>query len=284
MTATVQSAEQDTARRDQVRLFRLNRSVPDADGYREILELEEKLFLGRAKEIEAAAPKFGSRGELIKALGEFLATEQAAPSDSDRYLAEETSLAEFKEVVAQFAVDGLIESQSLLAVIPRLPARSRMAVFRVLIDEFGCGNDDQEHAKLYRNLLAELDMPTDLDSYVERATDGVLAFVNLFYWLAARAPAPDYFLGAYSYFESSVLYAFRSFEAASKRLGIGSGQYYSEHLYIDAFHSKQMQTAIRELDTERGVDYAKVWAGIELTSAIVAEAVDAAVARARSVA
>ena len=80
-----------------------------------------------------------------------------------------------------------------------------------------------------------------------------------------------------------MLNAFRSFAAASKRLGVRHDRYYTEHLYIDAFHSKQMQAAIRDLDLERGVDLRKVWTGVELTSAIVAEAVDAAVARARSV-
>lgn len=217
-------------------LYRLNRSVPDLDGYRTILELEHKHFATRAAEIEANASHFTTRGDL--------------------FIANEANLEQFKEIVSQFAVDGMIESQSLLAIIPRLPGRSRMAVLRVLVD---------------------------LEHHVARAEDGVLAFVGLFYWLAARAPEPDYFLGAYSYFESSVLYAFRSFAAASKRLGVRHDRYYTEHLYIDAFHSKQMQAAIRDLDVERGVDLRKVWTGVELTSAIVAEAVDAAVASARSV-
>jgi heme oxygenase-like protein len=264
-------------------LYRLNRSVPDVEGYRTILALEDKHFVARAAEIEANAPHFATRGDLVRALADKLAHEEANPSESDLFIADEANLEQFKEIVSQFAVDGMIESQSLLAIIPRLPSRSRMAVLRVLIDEFGCGNDDQEHAGLYTGLLAELGLPTDLEHHVARAEDGVLAFVGLFYWLAARAPEPDYFLGAYSYFESSVLYAFRSFAAASKRLGVRHDRYYTEHLYIDAFHSKQMQAAIRDLDVERGVDLRKVWTGVELTSAIVAEAVDAVVARARSV-
>ncbi|MEU5692579.1 iron-containing redox enzyme family protein [Actinosynnema sp. NPDC020468] len=265
-------------------LYRLNRSVPDAAGYARILELEEKFFGVRAAEFVANAPDFAERGELITALGERLADEEANPGPADLFITDDADLPQFREIVSQFAVDGLIESQALLAVIPRLPSRSRMAVFRVLIDEFGCGNDDQEHAGLYLGLLRELGLPTDLDHHVENAADEVLGFVNLFYWLAARAPEPDYFLGAYSYFESSVLYAFRSFAGASKRLGLEQDRYYTEHLYVDAFHSKQMQAAIRELDLEQGVDLRKVWAGVELTSTVVGEAMDAAVARAKAVA
>jgi hypothetical protein len=55
-------------------------------------------------------------------------------------------------------------------------------------------------------------------------------------------------------------------------------------LHIDNFHSREMQITIRELDAVQGLDYAKIWAGIELTSAIIGEAFDAAVAKARKVA
>ena len=180
-------------------------------------------------------------------------------------------------VVAQFAVDGLIESHSLLPIVPRLPHRSGMAVFRVLVDEFGCGNVNQAHNQLYRDLLTELGMSTDLDDYLDDTLPEVFAYVDLFHWLASRAPDPEYFLGAYAYFESSVLYAFRSLAAAAERLGLKHAQYYTEHLYIDGFHSKQMQQAIRDYDSERGADLAKVWTGIQLTSEISGAALDAAI-------
>lgn len=238
----------------------------------------------RAAEHEQRAPKFGFRIELIDALHELLAEEEAEPSDSERFLAEEATLDQFKVVAAEFAVDGLVESQSHIGILRRLPSRSRMAVLRVLIDEFGCGNDDMEHSQLYRCLLTELGMPIDLDYYVERAGDPSFAYVNLFHWLADRAPAPEYFLGAYAYFEASVLYAFKPFAAAAKRLGIVNDKYYTEHLYIDSFHSKQMQTAIRRLGEHREVDLAKVWVGITLTSEIVGEATTAAITKARGAA
>jgi hypothetical protein len=92
--------------------------------------------------------------------------------------------------------------------------KTRMAVFRVLIDEFGCGNSEQEHSQLYRDLRTELGMPTELDHYIEIVSEPSLAYVNLFSWLAARAPAEEYFLGADAYFESSVLSAFQNFAAA----------------------------------------------------------------------
>ncbi|MGB6162098.1 MAG: iron-containing redox enzyme family protein [Pseudonocardiaceae bacterium] len=269
----------------QRRLYRHNRSVPDIDGYAEMLELERDWVVTMAADIERCAPRLRSRVELMEALGQLLREEEAAgPSENERFLAEDASLEQFKVVVAEFAVDGLVESQSHLAIIPRLPAKARMAVFRVLVDEFGCGNDEQEHAALYRDLVAELAMPTELEHYVGLAGEPSFAYVNLFYWLAARAPATEYFLGAYAYFESSVLYAYRCYAAAAERLGIVSRKYYTEHLYIDTFHSRQMQAAIRALEQDRPVDLGKVWTGVQLTSAVVAEATDSAITKARSTA
>jgi hypothetical protein len=94
---------------------------------------------------------------------EFLVDEGKTESANHRFLAWDSSYEQFKHVVREFAVDGLTESLSLLAVVPRLPYRSGMAVFRILIDELGCGNEAQTHSQLYL----------------------------LFHWLANRTPAPE---------------------------------------------------------------------------------------------
>ncbi|MEV6980558.1 iron-containing redox enzyme family protein [Sphaerisporangium sp. NPDC051017] len=266
----------------QRRLYKYNRSVPTPEQYAEIWDIEKNWVVARAEKFEAEAPRFDTRTDFAQALRERLDEEEANPSDGEQWLAEEATLDQFKVVVSEFAVDGLVESQSHLGIIRRLPSRSRMAVLRVLIDEFGCGNDDLEHSAIYAKLMTELGLPTDLEYYADRVEDTSFAYVNLFHWLADRSPDPEYFLGAYSYFESSVLYAFKPYAAASKRLGIENDKYYAEHLYIDSFHSRQMKESIRLLGTEREVDLAKVWTGVELTSQAVAEATEAAIGKAKA--
>ncbi len=269
----------------QRRLYIHNRVAPDVAGYADLLDVEAKWIIPLARRAEEAAPDFASRRELMDALHERLRTEEASgPSEDERFIAEDTTLAQFRSIVADFAVDGLVESQSHLGIIRRLPAKARTAVLRVLIDEFGCGNDDQEHAQLYTKLVTELGLPADLEHYVRIAPEECFAYVNLFHWFADRAPAAEYFLGGYAYFESAVLYGFRCYAAAVERLGIEHGDYYKEHLYIDTFHSKQMQASLRALEQARPLDLAKVWAGVTLTSEIVAAATVAAAARARLVA
>lgn len=273
-----------TSRAELRELFCHNRSVPDADGYARMLEIERAWIVPRVEELERTAPRLDSRADFLAALRELLAQEEAEPPASAHFLAEEASRAQFAVVVGEFAVDGLTEAQSFFPILQRLPHRSQMAVLRVLIDEFGCGNVEQAHSQLYRDLLTELGMSVDLADYIDQVDAEALAFVNLFYWLAARAPEPDYFLGALAYLEASILYAFRCFADACSRLGIEHGRYYTEHLHIDNFHMKEMQVAIRELDAVRPVDFRKVWVGVRLCSQSIGEAVDAAVAKAQAVA
>ena len=158
-----------------------------------------------------------------------------------------------------------------------------MALMRVMVDEFGCGDADQAHSQLYRNLLAELEMPEDVESYLDTTNDESYAFVNGFYWMAARAPHLEYFLGALGYLEASIPFAFRCWAEACDRLGIVNSRYYTEHMHIDEFHMKEMQTAIRELEAARGLDCRRLWTGIQLASTILSEAFEAAVAKARRV-
>ncbi|WP_306326363.1 iron-containing redox enzyme family protein [Streptomyces venezuelae] len=264
-----------TAQRE---LHSLYRRVPNLGDYGSMTAIEERWILPKARAYEASAPRFGSAGELLQALKEFLAEEEAALPESAVFLAEHATLDQFKVVVRQFALDGLTESESLLPVVPRLPYRSAMAVFRVLIDELGCGNEEKAHSQLYRDLLTELGMSLRLDDYLDETAPECFAYVNMFHWLASRAPSPQYFLGAYAYFETSVLYAFQSFARAARRLGIVHDAYYTEHLYIDEYHSSHMRTAIRALEEP---DLAKIWAGVRLASDIVGTATETAVARAR---
>ncbi|OKI94025.1 hypothetical protein AMK10_16865 [Streptomyces sp. CB02058] len=267
---------------DQKRLFELYQSVPDAQAYAELLKMEQEWIVPLAGQFTDEAPSFTSVAELMTAMKEFLVEEGRSSSENHRFLAQDATYEQFKYVVREFAVDGLTESLSLLAVVPRLPYRSGMAVFRVLIDELGCGNEAQAHSQLYRDLLTELDMPTDMNSYLDIGPESY-SYVNLFHWLANRAESPEYFLGGYAYFEASVLYGFQSFAHAARRLKIKNHAYYTEHLYIDNFHSKQMRTAIREKQAETGIDLAKVWAGVRITSAIVGHATEMAIFRSRSV-
>ncbi|HEX7144006.1 MAG TPA: iron-containing redox enzyme family protein [Gaiellaceae bacterium] len=264
------------------RLFELNRSVPSAARYREIEAIEAVWLEPILAQQEALTPQLSSAPEIAPLIEESIADGDSDGRSSADFLANDATREQFRAVVADYAVDGLTEAQNFFAAIPRLPIRAQMAVMRVLIDEFGCGNLQRAHSELYMDLLRELDLPTDLASHLPDVSAETLAFVNCFYWLASRAPDVEYFLGALAYLEAYIPTGFSCFDVACRRLGIKHSLYYSEHIHIDEFHKQELQIAIREYDRAEGCDYAKLWVGMTLLRRLLGDSFDAAIDRARA--
>jgi len=269
-----------TCESDFKQLFLYNRSLPCADTVARLEEIEHAWIIPLVVSIEADTPALTSRDQWVRALDDLLGQEQTG-SAAGEYLAERASREEFRAVVSEFALDGLTEAQNFFPAVARLPIRAQMPLMRVLIDEFGCGNLQQAHSQLYRNLLTELGLSLDLTSYLNRASDETYAFLNVFYWLTQRAPHVEYFLGALAYLEASIPTAFTYYARACERLGIANSQYYTEHVHIDSFHMQEMQVAIREYEVAHGLDSTRVWIGARLLSELVGTAFDGAVERAR---
>jgi hypothetical protein len=258
-------------------LFLLNRSVPDLKSFARILELEKDWVVQHARSLELEAPRLSSRAELLAAFDAMLEREEKSPTETAEFLAKHATREQFRVVVQQFAVDGLTEAQSFLPIMARLPIQAQMPMMRVFIDEFGCGNYEQTHSRLYMELLAEMGLPQNLSAYLQGVNDESYAFVNVFFWMTQRASHPEFFLGALAYLENSIPYAFACFAEACKRLGIANHHYYTEHLHIDGFHAKETRSALREFDTAVGLDYTKAWVGMQLGSMLIGQAFDAAV-------
>ncbi|MFI1178928.1 iron-containing redox enzyme family protein [Streptomyces sp. NPDC020799] len=268
---------------DLKRLFVHNRSLPDVRTLAEIERIERDWVVARVAHLEETTPPLASRADWVAALEDLLAKESEG-TPAGRYLAEEATIGQMTYVVAEFAPDGLTEAQNFFPAIPRLPLRAQMAVMRVIIDEFGCGNLQQAHSQLYVNLLAELGLPLELDAYLDRTSDETYAFLDVFYWLTQRAPHMEHFLGGLAYLEASIPSAFTVQARACERLGIANGRYYTEHLHIDTFHRKEMQVAIREYESAHGLDPTRLWTGALLVSELIGTAFEAAVERAREAA
>jgi hypothetical protein len=275
------SATQATRAR-LLRLFELNRSVPSAARYREIEAIEADWLEPILAQEAALAPQLSPAPEIAQLIEEAIADGDGDGRSSADFLANDATREQFRAVVADHALDGLTEAQNFFAAIPRLPIRAQMAVMRVLIDEFGCGNLQRAHSELYMDLLRELDLPTDLASHLPDVSAETLALVNCFYWLASRAPHVEYFLGALAYLEAYIPTGFACFDGACRRLGIEHGLYYSEHIHIDDFHKHELQIAIREYDRAQGCDYAKLWVGMALLRRLLGASFEAATDRAKA--
>jgi nitrite reductase/ring-hydroxylating ferredoxin subunit len=262
-------------------LFLYNRSILDTSSYQEMLEIETKWIVEVFDSIQTKEKSIKSRKEFQEAFDNLLFEERNAPSDDNDYISERMSLDEFQVIIQEFAVDGLTEAQSFLPIIPRLPITAQMPFLRVMIDEFGCGNLQQAHSKLYYELLSELEMPTNIENYLDVLNPESYAFLNIFYWLTNRAPDVEYFLGTLAYLESMFPFACKFLADACQRLNIVNSKYYTEHIHIDNFHAKDALRVLWEVDSAVGLDYTKVWTGVQIGSFITAQAFDAALKKAK---
>ena len=262
-------------------LFLYNRSILDADSYKRMLSLEDQWIGGIRSSIQHTRKAIESRKEFQREFKNLLLEDLEASSEDADYISKQMSMTEFQVILREFAVDGLTEAQSFFPIIPRLPLAAQMPILRVLIDEFGCGNFQQAHSRLYHQLLCELGMPTDIESYLDTLNPESYAFLNIFYWLTNRAPHIEYFLGALAYLESTIPSSFQCFAEACQRLNITSDKYYTEHIHIDDFHAKDVLRSIWEVDAAIGVDYTKVWTGVQISSFITERAFTAAVEKSK---
>lgn len=261
-------------------LFLHNRVPLDPPVYAELVAFETAWIDRLVASLEAAGP-VPTFGDFRNRLQGLIDQEANTPAPNAVFLADQADRRQFKVIIDQFAVDALTEAQAFFAILPRLPMRAQMAIQRILIDEFGCGNLDQMHTQLYCRLLEELGSPTDLQSFLERTLDPVFEFVNIFHWMSKRARDVEYFLGALAWFEGVVPALFLPYVTACERLRISAHHYFTEHIHIDAFHAQSALLAIRETAKSEPVDYAKVWIGALLAQSVTGRAFDASVELAR---
>lgn len=197
------------------------------------------------------------------------------------YVAEQMTRDGFKILVQEFALDGLTEAQVFYHLMPRLSLAAQMPVLRMMIDEFGSGNLKRSHTTLYVDLLKELEMPVDLEFYIDANSSAGYSFPNMFCWLAMRADDPSYFAGVITYFETVVPFFFECYTAICERLQIKAHTYYSEHVHIDVFHAIEGQRLLKAMDVTGDLDPVKAWNGICMGRDITNAAFDAAVAKAQ---
>lgn len=230
--------------------------------------------------VRTAAP-IASVTELQSAL-EHLVTASPQPFTSPRtWLVEEMGLEALQRLLSEYAIDGLTEASAMFAIVPRLQGRAQAAVMRILIDEFGCGNPQRVHAELYRQLLQELGLSTDLKEYLDTVNEESLAFVNVYHWLTKRAPRVDAYLGALAYTEMAIPTSFASFAVACERLGIRQRTYFTEHVHIDPYHTQDALLALNAMAEEGRLDVQEAWLGALLAHKVSECAFTAALRTAR---
>lgn len=260
----------------QLELFQWNLkgNIPDSPKLR---QFELDWLSGLVTEITAQLVSPRTISDLKKSISELV-----TPSSLDQTIAEKVSLPQFKTLIREYAPDGLTEAFAMCSAIPRLNGDAQASVIRILLDEFGRGTRNKQHSELYRNLLAELGLPTEVGEYTDNNEES-FAFVNLYHWLTKRAVKIDYYLGALAFSEMVIPGAFKPFLMACERMGVGAKGYFSEHIKIDVYHTKEAFSVLETLANKSELDFYSAYLGARLAKVVGDKALTAALKKSLSI-
>ncbi|MFH8606957.1 iron-containing redox enzyme family protein [Streptomyces sp. NPDC018029] len=156
------------------------------------------------------------------------------------HLQRDGELWQLREYAALRSLYHLKEADPHAWVIPRLHGRAKAAMVAIEYDEFGAGRADDIHARLFAELMADLDLDTSYGHYVDAAPADVLATVNLMSLFGLHRAHRGALVGHFAWVEVTSSPGSRRLAAALRRAGAGPAaqRFYDEHVEADAVHEQ----------------------------------------------
>ncbi|MEV5313318.1 iron-containing redox enzyme family protein [Streptomyces sp. NPDC052610] len=156
------------------------------------------------------------------------------------YLRDEGELWQLREYAAQRSLYHLKEADPHAWVLPRLWGRAKAAMAAVEFDEFGGGRADRVHARLFADLMTDLDLDTTYGRYLDEACAEALAVVNLMSLFGLHRSLRGALVGHFAAVEVTSSPGSRRLAEAMRRTGAGPAaeHFYDEHVEADAVHEQ----------------------------------------------
>jgi len=155
-----------------------------------------------------------------------------------RYLERESTLEEFKEFVTHRSAYQLKEADPHSWGIPRLTGGPKAALLEVQFDEYGSGDAERMHSRLFAKTMVALGLDAGEDAHLNRLPGPTLATVNLMSHLGLHRRNRGALVGHLAMFEMTSSKPNRAYGNGLRRLGFGEDaiDFYDEHVEADAVH------------------------------------------------
>ena len=195
----------------------------------------EEAMLGRLFD-EAGPPEPVAPEEVGPAIFELVRADDA-PSLS-RYMEASATLEQFREFVVHRSAYQLKEADPHTFAIPRIPWPVKSAIVEIQADEYGGGDPERMHSRLFAKTMQELGLDPTYGAYVDRLPAATLATVNLIPLLSLRRRWRGALVGHLACFEVTSPQPNRRFANGLRRLGFGAAatEFFDEHVEADAVH------------------------------------------------
>lgn len=197
--------------------------------------LEER-FLA-ALRAEQRPPPPPSPEQVPGALRDLIGSGAATPSPS-RYLAEQGSMDELREVLVHRSIYQRKEADAHTFAIPRLRGAAKSAMVTIQADEYGGGRPGRSHAELFAVTMERLGLDPTPGAYIDVVPGVTLATDNLSSMFGLHRALRGALVGHLALFEMTSVVPMSRYAAAIRRLAGDdeAAEFYDVHVSADAEH------------------------------------------------
>lgn len=153
---------------------------------------------------------------------------------------------QLREYVAQRSIYHLKEADPHAWVIPRLSGPAKVALVTVEHDEYGSGNPDRMHARLFADMMTELGLSCEYGAYLDAAPAAMLAEVNFMSMCGLHRRLRGALVGQLAAAELTSSPSSDRMVRAMRRLGCkrGAREFFAEHIEADAVHEQLVRHGV----------------------------------------
>ncbi|HEY9699933.1 MAG TPA: iron-containing redox enzyme family protein [Trichocoleus sp.] len=181
--------------------------------------------------------------DIPKALSDRYAADLNPPiTETKRYLREEMTREGYRHLLAIVSLDGLVEASRMSRILGGASNEVQAMLIRVLMEEYGNGRFNRKHSTFFANMMAELGLKTEPESYFDLAPWELLASINHNFLLTERKRHFLRYNGGLTYFEIVGPSIYRDYMTAAERLGLSDTAmgYWELHIREDERHGQWM--------------------------------------------
>ncbi|MBA2471986.1 MAG: iron-containing redox enzyme family protein [Pseudonocardiales bacterium] len=175
-----------------------------------------------------------------------LLVEVVGASGVSHHLCRAGQLWQLREYIAHRSIYHLKEADPQAWVIPRLSGPAKAALVAVEHDEYGAGDPQRMHARLFADMMTELGLSPRYGAYLDAAPAATLAEVNFMSLCGLHRQLRGALIGQFATVELTSSPGSNRLVQAMQRLDCGpaSIRFYAEHIEADAVHEQLLRRGV----------------------------------------
>jgi hypothetical protein len=174
------------------------------------------------------------------------------PSQLAGFLELDASESQFAEFLMQRSAYHLKEADPHSWAISRLEPRAKAALVEIQSDEYGGGDPDWMHSRLFARSMAALGLDPSYGAYIDRLPAPTLATVNLMSLFGLHRRWRGAIVGHLALFEMTSVVPNRCYGNGLRRLGFDEDatRFFDEHVEADSVHEAVANEMVKTLVSE----------------------------------